>query len=364
MKCHRKSVRDCTASLAAGCLIALVSGCASPGPARPPSLRLPQVVTDLTAIRTGDNVAFHWTTPDKTTDGLKVQLPLTAEICRESPAPARACIAVKRLAVRPGPSETFDTLPASLVTGPAGLLTYRLQILNSNNHSAGLSTPVFAVAGAAPPPVRRLRATPVREGAMLEWQPEPSQSLVELDRVLVQTAAPRQRSAKQPLHLAPSNPTEVRLRAGKPSADPGGTIDPTAQRGETYRYTAQRVQTVVLNGHTLELRSALSPMITVAIRDSFPPKAPSGLAAVPGAGTIDLSWEPNTESDLAGYIVYRQTAPSGTAVRLTRTPVPAPAFSDHTAQPGQIYSYRVTAIDAAGNESPASAEVQESLRSQ
>jgi hypothetical protein len=360
-----KPAQHGTALLAVASLAAFLSGCASPGPARPPSLHLPRVVTDLSGLRSGDAVTFRWTTPDKTTDGLKVQPALTAEICRELPFPAHTCASVKRLAVHPGPSETAETLSASLATGPAALLRYRIQILNASGHSAGFSAEAFAVAGTAPPPVRNLRATPVREGAMLEWQPQPTEALVELDRTLVQTVAPRKRSSRQPLQLTPSNPAEIRLRAGRPSIDPGGTIDPTAQRGETYRYTAQRVRTVVLGGHTLELRSAPSPIVTVVMRDSFPPKAPTRLAAVPGTGAIDLSWEPNTEPDLAGYIVYRQSVPStGSPTRLTHTPVAGPAFSDRTAQPGQTYSYRVTAIDAAGNESPASNEVQESLRNQ
>ncbi len=121
---------------------------------------------------------------------------------------------------------------------------------------------------------------------------------------------PKSPRTKKPLQLTPSAPAEIHLRAGKQGAsgqsDPGGTIDPTAQRGETYRYIAQRVRSVTLDGHALEIRSAPSPSITAVMRDTFPPKAPTGLAAIPAAGAIDLSWEPNAEPDLAGYIVYRQ----------------------------------------------------------
>lgn len=354
--------------LAAALLTAGISGCASPGPARPPSLHLPRLATGLTATRTGDDVVLHWTTPDKTTDNLNVQPALTAEVCRELP-PATACTPVKRLAVHPGPTEAAESLPSQLTAGPAILLAYRVQLFNTKGRSAGLSSPAFAASGAAPPPVVGLKATPVREGAMLEWQPQPAAAAVELDRILVQTKAPQKPSAKQPLQLTPSPPTEVHLRAGGQSADPGGTIDPTAERGEIYRYTAQRVRSVTLDGHALEIRSTLSPTITVVMHDTFPPRTPTGLAAVPSTDGIDLSWEPNTEPDLAGYIVYRrQVSATGDAIgsptRLTSTPTPAPAFSDRTALPGQSYSYRVTAIDTAGNESPAGNEVQESRRVQ
>jgi fibronectin type 3 domain-containing protein len=110
------------------------------------------------------------------------------------------------------------------------------------------------------------------------------------------------------------------------------------------------------------------------MRDIFPPRSPSGLEAVPaGAGSgnlsIDLSWTPNSEGDLAGYFVYRQEIDSkgvaaGTAARLNQTPVVGPAYRDQTALAGHRYAYRVTAVDTAGNESAPSDEVQETLREQ
>ncbi|HZY64098.1 MAG TPA: hypothetical protein VFE38_16390 [Edaphobacter sp.] len=346
--------------------IFLLSGCASPGPARPPSLQLPQAVTDLSAEREGDHVLLRWTTPEKTTDGLKVQPPLTAEICSEFHA--SACTTVMRLGVRPGASEVTLSLPQNQASGPAALLAYRIQILNKNGRSAGQSAPAFSIAGAAPPVVESLRGAAAREGAVLEWKPQPGRATVELERTLVQAQQPtaKKANAKKPLQLTPTAPVKVRLQAGG-TTDSGGTFDPTAQRGETYRYTAQRVRVVTLDGHTLRLRSAPSIAITVVMRDTFPPKAPTGLAAVPGDHAIDLSWDPNTEPDLTGYLVYRQhVSANGTDVgprtQLTPAPVPAPAFSDRTAQVGETYSYRVVAVDAAGNQSSASAEVQELLK--
>ena len=144
--------------------------------------------------------------------------------------------------------------------------------------------------------------------------------------------------------------------------------------GESYRYTARRVLSVALGGHNLELRSVASPPVTVVMRNIFPPHPPSGLEAVPGGATaadrsIDLSWTPNADPDLAGYIVYRQEVDSkgvaaGTATRLNPTPVVGPAYRDQTAMAGRRYAYRVTAVDAAGNESAPSDPVQETLREQ
>jgi hypothetical protein len=418
MKFHNPSLRRRAQRrlIAGSATLLLVLGCASPGPPHPPSLNLPQLVKDLSAGRVGDEVNLHWTTPSKTTDGLDIKGPITAEICRLAPPapptpapPTPACTPVTRLLVQPGPSQASETLPRPLTLDPVALLTYRVQLFNRRGHSAGLSPEAFAAAGAAPPPIAQLRATPIRDGAMLEWQPQSLSASIQLDRLLdgavlpskqppppkavtkpvkSKTKAkqktkpkpePKPTSAKPSFDNSPSAPPEVKLLASKDSSGPGGTIDRTAERGQTYHYTAQRIRTVVLPGntpagHTLELRSTVSSPVTLLLRDTFPPAPPTGLAAIPsglisGGRSIDLSWEPNTDSDLAGYSVYRQQvsstgAPAGPFTRLTSTPVIGPSFRDQTAAPGQRYAYRVTAVDSSGNESAPSADVQEILREQ
>jgi hypothetical protein len=283
-----------------------------------------------------------------------------------------------------------------------------VQIFNAQGRSEGLSPEAFAAAGAAPQPIEQLRATPTRDGAMLEWQPKDSTAAVELDRLpigpdgtVIEPAPPKASSrssskttikkkpekpekpapqkptpdsAPKSLLSPPSAPIEVKLRTPLQSNDAGGTIDRTAQMGESYRYTAQRVRAVSIGGHSLELRSIVSPPVTVVMHNTSPPRPPSGLEAVPGGATaadrsIDLSWTPNTEPDLAGYIVYRQEVDSkgvaaGTATRLNPTPVVGPAYRDQTAMAGRRYAYRVTAVDTAGNESAPSDPVQETLREQ
>lgn len=363
---------------------AFAIGCASPGPPRPPSLKLPKLVNDLTAQRIGDEVELHWTTPTKTTDDLDIKGSIIAEICRESvlkspqPSPAQraVCTPVKRFAPHSGPSNATDTLPPVFTADPLSLLAYRIQIFNSNGHSAGLSAKAFTLAGSAPPPVEQLRVAPTRSGAQLEWQSTLTTFPIELDRSLVPTSLPPKSTPKpktsQSFNLSPSTPVEVHLQAGNQVSDSGGTIDRTVQRGDTYRYSAQRIRKATLASHTLEMRSAPSPIVTVFMRDTFPPATPASLAAIPGGTnstdrSIDLSWEPVPDLDVAGYIIYRQEvtaagAFTGQPARLNATPVVGPAFSDHTAVSGQRYAYRVTAIDTSGNESLPSSDIQETLR--
>ncbi|WP_263367203.1 fibronectin type III domain-containing protein [Edaphobacter bradus] len=348
-------------------LLPFLAACASPGPPRPPSLNLARTVTDLAAERVGDEVNLRWTTPSNTTDGLGVKGPLTAQICRET-APTRPhpiCTPVTRLHVKPGPSQATDALPAALTSDPETLIAYQVQIFNANDRAAGPSHPAYAAAGAAPAPVEGLRAEPSREGATIEWQPQPaSASWVELERTLPpafsKTGTPAKPAApKSPLRLSPDEPASLRLQTPKDVSDRGGTLDRTARKTETYSYRAQRVRSVTFEGHTVELRSAPSGAVTVRIADTFPPQQPAGLAAVPGeaAGSIDLSWQPLPDTDLAGYLVYRRAAAGWQ--KLTASPVVGPAFTDSTATGGQAYTYRVTAIDTTGNESQPSHEVEE-----
>jgi hypothetical protein len=401
--CHPRPRRWLLAT--AALLIAFAVGCASPGPPQPPSLNLPEVVKDLTAERVGNIIHLHWTTPGMTTDRIEIKGAVTAEICRITvtpPPPQPACTPVTRLPVQSGPTNAEEVLPPNLTVDPTALLAYRVQLFNIHGHSAGLSPEAFVAAGAAPPPVEQLRATPTRDGAMLEWQQTNSLAPVELYRLPVgldgiaieppQHKAPTKSSKPTikkttPSHPKPTSasppkspqmnkmaPIEVKLRTPAESPDPGGTIDHTVLVGETYRYTAQRVRSVSLGGHTLELRSPVAAPVTVAMRDIFPPHAPSGLEAVPAGATaadrsIDLSWTPDTDSDLAGYFVYRQEVDpqgqvTGTVTRLNLTPVAGPAYRDQTALAGHRYAYRVTAVDTAGNESAPSADVQETLRDQ
>ena len=120
-----------------------------------------------------------------------------------------------------------------------------------------------------------------------------------------------------------------------------------------------------MSGKSIDIEGPSSAEIIVDTKDIFPPAAPTGLAAVaaPDEGAIDLSWAPNTETDLAGYAVYRSSA-GGEAVRISPPgkPIDTPAFRDATAQPGHEYVYSVTAIDRDGNQSPRSAEVKERCR--
>ena len=109
---------------------------------------------------------------------------------------------------------------------------------------------------------------------------------------------------------------------------------------------------------------AASPKTCVTPADTFPPAAPSSLAAIAGNGVISLIWEPNTESDLAGYLVLRGDAPGDTLRAITPEPVAATTYRDTTARAGTRYVYVVVAVDRATpqNVSARSNRVEETAR--
>ena len=349
---------------------------------------------------------------------------MTAEICRDpafpavpgAPAPkatARpagtfpvtkalpvACTTVLRVPNQQGgataPSMVADELPGHL-TGDASAGTYvayRVKMLNVKGRSADPSGPVYIPAGPAIEKIQDFSVSQTSQGVVLAWRADPAaRGSVEVLRSLVTPAgsapaAPQKVApTKGRMGHAPTNqsrqavgPGEVQLR--QEASDDGtmrrpvgrdGMVDEDAVLEQTYRYSAQRVATVQVAGRTLEVRSEATAPVTIMRRDTFAPAPPHGLESVPGLlhdsadatvvkPTIDLSWQPGVEPDLAGYNVYRVdlgAGPGANLLKLNQSTVPGPAYRDTTAVPGHRYRYTVTAVDRIGNESKPGAPVED-----
>ncbi|MEV4341776.1 PA14 domain-containing protein [Streptomyces sp. NPDC049590] len=91
----------------------------------------------------------------------------------------------------------------------------------------------------------------------------------------------------------------------------------------------------------------------VTTADRTAPGAPAGLAPTDASeqNGLRLGWD--SVPGAASYRVYRATSANGAYTRLGSTA--EPSYRDATAAVGTTYSYRVTAVDAAGNESARSA---------
>jgi len=88
------------------------------------------------------------------------------------------------------------------------------------------------------------------------------------------------------------------------------------------------------------------------------PDSPQNLTASPGNQQITLCWNANTESNLAKYRIYRDTSsPATTLIDSCVASSPDTFYIDTGLANGQIYYYRTTAVDSAGNESEYSDEI-------
>lgn len=379
MKTTRSSSRRAGGRLLQGVWVGLalalaaaggLAGCGTPGAPLPPSLKLPDPVTNLAAVRTGDVVTLTWSMAKKNTDKLLIKGNVPVRICRKQGDGSCDAVAAN-LWFAPGAKGEFtESLPQALASGSPRALTYYVELLSPHGRSAGLSNPAWVVAGQAPAAVTGLTVGLRKQGAVLRWNeqsPETENTILRLHRTLLGAPARAQsgEDSRRGLLTADTEPVEQSLLVESPRA--GQVLDETIRFGNTYEYRAQRVARVEIGGEKVELAGPLSMPVRVEAIDTFPPAVPSGLAAVATAGeagsapSIDLSWIPVAEADVAGYAVYRRQGDGEWRRISPLQPVAGPAFHDADVKAGQTYLYAVTAIDQGGHESARSAEAAETV---
>lgn len=304
---------------AALCCLLSLAGCASVGPPKPPALDIPTRVTDLRAAEYGDQILVQFTIGALTTDGLvltsvkAVELRITGvDSPRILPIPAKA----------PGPVD--HEFPAKDWVGKQ--VTLMVRAAGPKGKASDWSNPVTLTVGVPLAAPANLETVLDPKGVRLKWSDSPGSGRYRIFRGL---------GDAMPQPLAESVKPEY--------------LDTGVDFGSPYRYFVQ-----ALAG---ELRqSEISAIVGVTPMDEFPPAVPMGLTAVAGVNSIELAWQPNAEEDLAGYQVYRSTG--GGAPERIAGPVESPNFSDRTVEIGKRYSYTITGMDRAGNESAHSAAVE------
>ncbi|HXO19670.1 MAG TPA: hypothetical protein VOA87_07065 [Thermoanaerobaculia bacterium] len=133
-------------------------------------------------------------------------------------------------------------------------------------------------------------------------------------------------------------------------------LDTSAVFGQSYIYavTAAAERTPLIE-------SAIQSEVEIKYLDRFPPPAPREPVALVEAGKVRVVWRSSSAPDLAGYVVYRRDPQATAFRRLTEKAIPDLTYTDDTVAAGATYTYRVTAVDQAGNESEP-AEVQAAVR--
>lgn len=343
--------------LVAIAVCACMAGCGTPGAPQPPSLQLPRPVSDLAATRVGDTVTLTWTAPRETTDGAAIRHPGVTRICRQTNVTLMVrCSPIAQLpAASAGPLQTYhDVLPPQLqVQDPGEFATYAVETDNDRGRSAGLSNqvrvPLAPTIAAPSAPTARITADAIEVSVSGARYALPA-------GIEAQLHLYRHGAAGAEADLGAAH---VRLEAG--GGYVGSFSDHAFAWEQTYFYRAAWI-TIVPGNPAVQVVGSSSPQTSVTAHDVFPPARPNGLEAVAsGVGQppfIDLTWAPNTESDLAGYNVYRHEE-GQERVKVNDKLIAAPAFRDAQVQRGHRYFYSVSAVDLRGNESPQSAEASE-----
>ena len=400
-------------------LCALAAACGKKGPPLAPLNMAPEAPQGVSARRLGDTLYVQFTVPAKGVNGSGPFSIDHVEVYGVTLAPGavtppnrdllKPAFVVSKIPVRPlpdpdaepvegkeetrpapgdvitfveritpallTPQEVTKPLPPSKETtppavppvaapapaAPAGpvVLTrlYSLQGVGANGGRGPASTRVsLPLVGAPGAPRPGSSPTFDQTSVTIGWQPPPATSDEAPGVTYNVYAAP----AADPAADAAPAPAVAPAPLNDKPLEVTSYTHPESKPGQAQCFVVRSVATV----GTMTIESEPSERLCVTPADTFAPKAPAGLAAVSGPGVINLIWDPNTESDLAGYVVLRGEAPGDTLQPLTPEPIRETRYVDRNVQPGVTYVYAVLAVDRASpaNRSVLSNRVQETAR--
>jgi hypothetical protein len=140
-------------------------------------------------------------------------------------------------------------------------------------------------------------------------------------------------------------------------------IDKSFAFGTTYEYSLRPLSAAP--GQSAELiEGNVSETLTITPRDTFAPVAPFTPTIASINAQVSLFWASNAEADLVGYNIYRaeeENTPAEQWLKLNQRIHTPTTFRDDRVQVGKRYFYRIAAVDNAGNESPRSETVNETV---
>ena len=358
---------------------AVLVSCGAPGVPIPPSLELAKPVSDLRAARKGDKIYLAWTVPSRTVDRQSVRHPGTTRICRSLNVPLADCknpAAEVPASPLPGSGSNRTKTPAPKVEAsytdilpeplqeqdPTGAINYAVSVQNESGRSAGLSNQVQVPSAPTLPPPDHFRAAVKNYGVLLSWDcpPAPAAS----SEIAYKMRIYRREQGK-PTDVRVSDASFADCSPTQPVSMVPEFLDQTFEWEKHYDYRATLVTVVAQPGKPeVEVEGNDTPVAPVSAHDVFPPAVPAGLQAVfSGVGQapyVDLVWSLDTETDLAGYNIFRHEA-GGQPAKLNSEPVKSPAFRDPNVQSGKKYFYSVSAVDERNNESARSEETNEQV---
>jgi hypothetical protein len=311
-------------------VVLLFAGCGYVGDPLPPALNVPERVADLGAVQRGDQIEVSFTVPAVTTDGIGLRLSgVELRVAPSDPGGnidewSRSAEAYEIGGAAPGEPQTYRL---SITPWASKQIWLAVRVASHRHKWSGWSNPTSLEVVSEIKPPAGLKTEAVAEGVRLRWSHPENR-----DRLRTRVWK-KSRSSREFIEAATVDGTEW--------------VDTETKYGEAYEYAVQ-----ALVGGAESLRGAIAG---IAPSDRFPPSPPAGVTAIASAGAVELAWNPNRESDTAGYRVYR--AAGDGPMSLIGDKVATPSYRDTTVTAGTKYKYRISAVDSDENESAPSQPV-------
>ncbi len=228
-----------------------------------------------------------------------------------------------------------------------GAYFYRIRAVNGVTAESADSETVRVTTRPVPPPVRQVAAESARPREVpLSWEASPDTAVAGYE---VWRAGADGSDWTQIVRLANRGETAYRDRGGQKDAGALGLL----ADGTAYQYK-------VVAFNTANVRSSASE--PVAATTKVIPVPPSGLETSKEiARVIRVTWAPNPEKDVYGYLVEVSRKPDGGFRKMAQVQSAAAAAltaEDTGLDPGTFRYYRVKALDREGIESLWSAVVE------
>lgn len=325
-------------------LLLPLAACAHMEPPRPPLKRIPPPPEGMTAVQRGGALEIAFDVPSSNLDRTPIVEVRGVEVVghgegETEPRLLRSWLVPELRTVKPGTKLTLRLPIGERLPWAQGRVSVAVRFRNGSERWSAF-TPMASclVAPVAEPPAR-LRAQPAKGRVALEWEAVSANCDGSAPALLGKWLVLRRRL-----------PDGAEEEAGRVDGELRGFADTGAAPDQSYAYALAALREV--GGG--DVRGRESMWVTVDTRDVYPPDAPSRLSVLNEGRTLRLIWDPSTDSDVAGYLVFRAKAGEA-AVQLTSEPVPTPTWVDTEADGSVPYDYTVVAVDTHGNRSVPSA---------
>ena len=352
------------APLALIALVLLISlGCGKRKPPVPPKERVLQRV-EISGFQRGNQIVLSWKMPGRNAPVGNVQNISRADIYRlAEPTTAPLKLSEEEFANR---STLIAAMPISDAdfgantilykdtlefAGQAARLRYAIRFVNASGQKAAFSNSLLIE------PTSKVASGPTslfieasQDAVHLKWQPPATNVDGTTPVSVLGYNIYRSTSEKEPGKLLNKTPVTAT-----------GFDDEFFDFGKEYFYF---VRAVSVGTQAEPVESQESNIVKFQAVDTFAPGAPSAITVAAAPGSISIFFAINPEKDVVGYKIYRsldRDLPKTQWTLLTPELLKTNTFQDTKVESGKTYFYYLTATDKAGNVSPPSEVVSETV---